>query len=152
MITVREATHDDLAAICEIEKQSFSDPWSEKSFAFCIDDGAFRVYVSEIDGMTAGYAVWSYLPPEAELCDIATAPCFRKKGAADSLLAAFIGGEHTKEIGNIYLEVRQSNTAAISLYEKYGFGKIGIRKNYYSAPREDALLMRLSMPDAACNR
>ena len=152
MITVREAAYADLGDICEIEKNSFSDPWSEKSFEFCIGDGAFRVYVAELDGRAVGFAVWSYLPPEAELCDIATSPDFRKKGVADSLLAAFIGGEGAGKIGDIYLEVRRSNAAAISLYEKYGFLKIGIRKNYYSDPREDALLMRRSLPEEIRNR
>lgn len=89
-----------------------------------------------------GYAVVSVVLDEGNLDNIAVAPEHRRQGVADALLSALtgFGREH---LAALMLEVRASNAPAIALYEKHGFTAVGRRRNYYDAPREDAVLMTL---------
>ena len=95
------------------------------------------------DGALLGYAVLSTVLDEGSLDNIAVAPEARRNGIADALLSALtaFGREH---LTCLMLEVRASNAPAIALYEKHGFAAVGRRKNYYDAPREDAVLMTLT--------
>ena len=79
---------------------------------------------------------------EGNLDNIAVAPAYRRQGVADALLSV-VTGFGREHLSRLMLEVRASNAPAIALYEKYGFAAVGRRKNYYDAPREDAVLMTL---------
>lgn len=136
MMTVRIATADDLDALCAIEKHCFSDPWSDTLVEGALHADNYRFLVAEVDGNIAGFAIFldSF---EVELLDIAVLPDYRNAGVGTAILKEFISTCDK----DIFLEVRRSNASAIALYEKFGFEEIGVRKNYYSSPTEDALVM-----------
>ena len=141
-ITVRNAAEADIETVCELEKQCFSDPWSESFFHRLLrTDSLFLVALC--DGKVTGYAAFGQYGEEAELYNIAVAPDQRGKGIAGKLLCE--GFSRLTGAIKVYLEVRESNAQAISLYEKFGFKKDGMRKNYYSCPTENAILMSLDL-------
>ena len=146
---VRKMILDDVAAVVEIEKQCFSLPWSEKSFEDSItrEDTIFLVCeVSENEQMhIAGYIGMYVSFDEASITNVAVSPEFRKNGCGAALVSA--AKEAAKEAGAemIFLEVRVSNEPAISLYRKNGFENLGIRKNFYEHPVEDAIIMKVGI-------
>lgn len=138
---IREMEWEDVSKVAELEKSIFSVPWSEKSFrdSFASQDTIYLVEV--LDGEIAGYCgIWvSY--DTADLCNMAVAHSHRRKGIAKRLLQEISSLAEKRKVERILLEVRGSNFGAINLYQKSGFRQIGIRKGYYHAPEEDAILM-----------
>lgn len=134
-----------LPAVAALERRCFpADPWSEALFQAALENpGAAVLLAQGEDGAVLGYAVLSVVLDEGSLDNIAVAPDARRRGVADALLGALtgFGREH---LSTLTLEVRASNAPAIALYEKHGFVPVGRRKNYYDAPREDAVLMTLT--------
>ncbi len=143
-IKIRDLEERDLSYVVEIAKQSFTIPWSLKSFKKELSCDSSILKVAEIEGEIVGYAVFRRVLDEVELLSVAVSPPFRRKGIATKLIK-----ETLKEIKDAikacFLEVRVSNEGAIRLYEKLGFLKIGIRKKYYFFPEEDAIIMRLKI-------
>ena len=129
------------AQAAELERQCFSDPWTEAQLAGELDNEllSLSAAVGE-DGTVLGYAEVRVILDEGTLERIAVAPRYRRQGIAEALLDAYIqyGREH---LAFLTLEVRAGNAPAIALYEKLGFREVGRRKNYYRAEHEDALLM-----------
>ena len=143
---IRNMTAEDIPAVVEIEKECFSLPWSEKSFAesFVREDTIFLV-CKEKDGAIKGY-IGMYLSfDEASITNVAVASQFRKRGCGKQLVIA--AKTAAKEAGaeSIFLEVRISNEPAISLYKKQGFENLGIRKKFYEHPVEDAIIMKVGI-------
>ena len=138
-------TREHLPVVAALERRCFpADPWSEALFQASLENpGAAVLLAQGEDGAVLGYAVLSVVLDEGNLDNIAVAPDARRRGVADALLGALtgFGREH---LALLTLEVRASNAPAIALYEKYGFVPVGRRKNYYDAPREDAVLMTLT--------
>ena len=130
-----------LPQAAELERQCFSDPWTEAQLAGELDNEllSLSAAVGE-DGTVLGYAEVRVILDEGTLERIAVAPRYRRQGIAEALLDAYIqyGREH---LAFLTLEVRASNQAAIALYEKHGFEQAGLRKGYYQKPREDAIIM-----------
>ena len=148
-ITISFALLNDLQEILEIENDSFSSPWSEKSIFDAIRSKNIAVYVAKNnEKQILGFACLLTIGEEAELLNIAVKREFRRFGIADKLMMTMLDTCLSDKIESVYLEVRQSNIPAQKLYEKYGFKTIGIRKKYYSAPTEDALLMKLVLVHA----
>ncbi len=140
-ISVRAATREDIQRIAEIEKRCFSTPWSEQAFSSQIDVESVFACLT-VDGEIAGYAIIdTQILPESELYNIAVAPEYRGKGFSKLLMDYVLEKARVRGAETVLLEVRASNAAAIGLYEKYGFSQIGMRKGYYSFPKEDAVLM-----------
>lgn len=139
------ATEEHLPQLTALERICFpADPWSESVYRAALDNPAVAVLLAQgEDGALLGYAVLSTVLDEGNLDNIAVAPEARRQGIADALLSALtaFGREH---LACLMLEVRASNAPAITLYEKHGFAAVGRRKNYYDAPREDAILMTLT--------
>lgn len=133
-----------LPAVAELERVCFpADPWSEALYWAALDNPAVAVLLAlGEDGALLGYAVLSTVLDEGNLDNIAVAPEARRRGVADALLSV-VTGFGREHLSRLMLEVRASNAPAIALYEKYGFAAVGRRKNYYDAPREDAVLMTL---------
>ena len=133
-----------LSAVAELERVCFpADPWSEALYRAALDNPAVAVLLAlGEDGAPLGYAVLSTVLDEGNLDNIAVAPAYRRQGVADALLSV-VTGFGREHLSRLMLEVRASNAPAIALYEKYGFAAVGRRKNYYDAPREDAVLMTL---------
>ncbi len=137
-----------LSAVAELERVCFpADPWSENLFRAALENPGAAVLLAEEDGALLGYAVLSTVLDEGNLDNIAVAPDCRRRGVADALLSALTAFGRAR-LACLMLEVRASNAPAIALYEKHGFQAVGRRKNYYDAPREDAILMTLKFgPD-----
>ena len=145
MTEIRFITKDDLEDIAEIERLSFSEPWSEASLELLLRDGNFGV-AAFLDGRAAAYVGVISIPPEGEITNVATHPDYRRRGLADAVISELCKEAEKRGIGTLYLEVRRSNDAARALYEKQGFRVIGERKGFYSNPREDAILMSREAP------
>lgn len=141
---IRPAVLDDIPALCALENECFSLPWSERAFLDFFSNGISHCLVAELDGHLCGYVGMNLIEPEGEITNIAVSGQFRRRGVARALV------EHlckTDGLGRLMLDVRVSNAPAIALYEKCGFKSDGVRKGFYSKPREDALLMSLEIND-----
>lgn len=147
---IAEADGTMLPALLAVENASFTCPWSEESFREAIASDTISVPVClDEDGNLAGFACLMTVADEGELLNIATAPEFRRNGIAQCLLDRCFALCREKGTAVLYLEVRESNAPARALYRKNGFEEIGLRRNYYEKPRENAVLMRrVIMPDA----
>ena len=134
-----------LPQVAALEKICFpADPWSLELFQAALDNPNASILLAEgEDGSLLGYAVLSVILDEGNLDNIAVAPAARRRGVADALLDVLTGFGR-ENLAALMLEVRASNAPAIALYEKHGFAAVGRRKNYYDAPREDAILMTLT--------
>ena len=137
-IEIRKIDEESARLAAELEKLCFSEPWSEKAILEEAERGFF--VAAYIDGDIAGYAGMLCVLDERDVCNIATVPHFRGKGVGRALTDALIASARESGASVIMLEVRKSNAAAIALYEKAGFTLVGQRKNFYTMPREDALL------------
>jgi len=133
---------DHLPAILEIEDDSFGMPWSEDGFLRALDNPGTIAYVALIDGTVVGYVMALRADDQAEVLKLAVRGDVRGQGIARVLNARCI--EELKTLGcrELFLEVRRSNHAAISLYDGFGFKSIGVRKAYYTSPVEDAVMMK----------
>ena len=141
---IRRMTLDDVKKVAEIEKECFSLPWSEASFedSLAREDTVFLVCE---DTEVVGY-VGMYLSfEEGEITNVAVTPSYRKRGCSNLLMEAIAKEAKERAAQCIILEVRVSNAPAISLYKKHGFEEIGIRKNFYEHPTEDAIIMKVGI-------
>lgn len=142
MIRYERMKEAHVAQIAELEKQCFSDPWSEKSVASELENPLALWLAAVENGRVLGYAGSQTVMDETDMMNIAVHPDFRHQGIAKGLIESLIA--ELKERGSrcLTLEVRRSNMPAVSLYEKLGFTQIGRRPNYYRNPKEDALILR----------
>ena len=137
-------TEEHIAAVAEIERLCFSSPWSEKSLGMLTREGA-KAFVITVDGQVAAYGGMLTVLDEGQVTNIATHPSFRRRGFAHAVTGALSSCGKAEGLESIYLEVRRSNLSAISLYESCGYRAIGERKNFYSDPVEDAILMKITL-------
>ena len=128
--------------VAEIERLSFSEPWSEQAYLGACekDDYAYLVAVSD-EGKVLGMCGLIIGPYEAEVMNVAVHPEYRGQGISNKLMEALLELGTKKGAKEYTLEVRVGNKAAIHLYEKFGFVGEGVRPNFYSKPTEDALIM-----------
>jgi ribosomal-protein-alanine N-acetyltransferase len=136
---IRELKESEIPLIADIERVCFSTPWSEKSIedSFCLDCNHF--FVCDSEGRIAGYIGLSIAADEGYILNVAVLPEYRRKGIGEALVRYVITG--FGDLAFVTLEVRPSNTAAVALYQKLGFERVGERKNYYRNPDENALLL-----------
>ena len=132
-----------IPAVLEIERESFSDPWSENMFTELLASPAARAYVAESNGEVLGFIMFYNIAPELQILNLAVRKSARKKQIGSRLIESVLALDN---ISRVTLEVRGSNLPAIGLYKKFGFKADGTRKNYYERPREDAVLMSLEIP------
>ena len=143
IIIPMEKTH--IKEVLEIERLTFSDPWSENAFIKCLKDANCHYFTVLFENKVIGYAGYWGVLDEAQIYNVAVAESYRNKGIGKMLLNKLIAFA-LKEDGRkkFLLEVRAGNTSAIRLYEGLGFKKDGIRPKFYSNPEEDAVLMSLT--------
>lgn len=142
---VRKAKPADIDPVYYIKQEQFSNPWKKQSFYDELDHDIAFFYVAE-DTATQeiiGYIIFWIIQETMELHDIAVIEKAKKKGIGSQLMDFMLETARARQVEEIFLEVRQSNTAAITLYEKYNFKKLDVRKNYYSEPVEDAAVYTL---------
>ncbi|MFQ5627537.1 MAG: ribosomal protein S18-alanine N-acetyltransferase [bacterium] len=141
-IEIRAMADADIHDVVEIEKRGQSAPWSEKQF---YDEvkliSVSTPMVAVIEKQIVGFAVPWYVGDEIDLTNIGVDPKFRRQGVATKLLQRIVQKGEQGKFHRIHLEVRKSNTGAISFYQKFGFRETGIRQQYYPDTREDAVLM-----------
>ncbi len=139
---IRKMKASDVAAIAELEKVCFSDPWSYDSIASELVNPLSYWLVAEVDGVVAGYVGSQSVLDAADMMNIAVSPDYRRRGIGRALVNELVAHLSKNNVIALLLEVRLSNLAAITLYEKMGFEQVGRRPNYYRNPREDALILR----------
>lgn len=160
---LRPATRGDLASVAAIEKECFTDPWSEESFRrllggqltaisklvpessmsmFQVRPAIFLVAESPSDSSIAGYVVAFSVDEDGEILNVAVESRSRGKGLAGQMLDATLIEMAARGVRTAFLEVRELNVAARGLYGSRGFIEIGRRRAYYRRPVEDALVMR----------
>ncbi|GLY12442.1 ribosomal protein S18-alanine N-acetyltransferase [Pseudobacillus badius] len=141
-VDIRLMTVEDVDKVHEIEKNSFTMPWTKESFWNELTNNYFAVYhVAEYEGEIVGYCGMWLVLDESQITNIAILPEYRGRGLGEKLLVAVMNAAKKKGAAVMSLEVRVSNEPAQGLYKKLGFQPGGIRKNYYSDNQEDALVM-----------
>ena len=139
---IENMTSDHVAQVAALEAICFHDPWSEKSVASELTN-PLSLWLVALDGdRVAGYVGSQSVMGESDMMNVAVHPDYRRRGIGEKLCLALV--EALKEKGNhcLTLEVRVSNAPAKALYEKLGFIQVGLRKNYYRNPKEDACILR----------
>jgi len=145
-LVVRRAEVGDLAQVTEIERASFADPWTPDALATAMELPHLRFFVAAEGGGTSsivvGYVVALVMGDEGEIADLAVDPSARRGGIGRLLLGRAEEEMVRCGVRTIYLEARESNVAALGLYEARGFEIVGRRRGYYRQPVEDALVLR----------
>jgi ribosomal-protein-alanine N-acetyltransferase len=144
-VTIAPAQPNDAARIAAIERASFSDAWSERSFRDLLGREEAVCVVARHGSEISGYAVAYAAAGEAELANIAVAAGERGRGTGGALLSRVMDWARERGARDMWLEVRASNRAARTLYERFLFQEVGLRKRYYTAPVEDAVVMRCDL-------
>jgi len=142
MIITETADTNSVKDICRIENECFSRPWSESSIYELVENPNALVIVSRENGVCTGYVGAHIIVGECEITNIAVLPEYRGRGTATALLDRLIAEARRLLASCVSLEVRESNAAARELYKKFCFREQGRRKGYYTAPAEDAIILR----------
>ncbi len=138
-MVIRNMQEEDVSSVAEIEKEIFSMPWTEQGFQSALEQDTCFVVAEEerILGYCGAYVSFD----EAEITNVAVKKDSQGNGVGGRLLEDLEARLEKRGVKRIVLEVRYSNEPAIHLYEKKGYKKLGIRKNFYQNPREDAWMM-----------
>ena len=145
--TIRPMKKNDVNTLILLESGIFPDPWPAEAFIEGLTDKYHKFIVAEVDGKIAGYASYFIDLGEGRLTNMAVAPDFRRKNIAKKLLECILELVEKAGCKYIFLDVRPTNEAAISLYCKYGFYEVYRRPGYYRTPVEDAIVMVRSLSD-----
>ena len=140
MLEIRPLISQDIASVAEIERLCFDEPWSENSLKLLLQEKNIG-FVAILDGQIAAYGGLVTVLDEGQITNIATHPDYRRRGLASAIMKAI--DVFALENGIVYLslEVREQNIAARSLYKSCGWYEAGIRKNFYSKPSDNAVIM-----------
>lgn len=144
-MTVVPMAERHLTALEAIENACFHAPWSEKMLREELGKGIFLV--AERDGQAVGYVGCQTVLDEGYITNVAVSPDCRRQGIARALIAELTDEARAQALAFVTLEVRASNVPAIALYESAGFVRVGVRKNFYIVPTEDAVLMTLFLKE-----
>lgn len=144
---IRPMQAADLGGVQLVEQVAYDYPWSRAVFRDCLLAGYFSL-VLDVEGQVSGYSIMSIAAAEAHVLNLCVHPELRRLGYGRRLLNAMLFRAQDAGVRQVFLEVRPSNTAAISLYRSAGFAEIGVRPAYYQARdgRENAVVLSLSLP------
>lgn len=141
-MVIRQAVADDAAAIHEIERLCFPDPWSREALQFELTENPRAFYiVAELEEQVVGYAGLWWICDEGHITNVAVRPGFRNRRIGEGIVEVLLDFTLSQGIKHHTLEVRRSNEPAIRLYEKLGFRAEGLRRGYYLNNGEDAIIM-----------
>lgn len=145
-VTIRTMLEPDVATVVAIERAAYQFPWSEGIFRDCLRVG-YVCRVACIGDDLVGYGVMSVGAGEAHILNLCVNAHSRCQGIGKQLLKYLVERARSAGMGEAFLEVRPSNTAAIRLYQSMGFEQVGIRRGYYQAVggREDAAVLKLAL-------
>lgn len=146
-VRLRRADAADAAMLAAMERECFSDPWSERSFASVLENPATLFIIAERgdDPSSVGYIGATVVADECEIINLAVMPEWRRRGIGSVLAEKMLDVCRKISVDTVYLEHRESNAAAAALYASLGFRNYGTRRRYYTAPVEDAVLMSLKL-------
>ena len=138
---IRRSRPDDAGEIALLESKIFADPFGEKDILayICSENG--MCFTATDDTGVIGYIIGTKIPPEGEIYRIAVREDKRQRGIGYRLLSFGLKTEIGSGVETVFLEVREKNLPARGLYRSYGFSEIGIRKNYYQNPTDNAVIM-----------
>lgn len=136
-----DVSAEHIRQIEEIERDCFSRPWTAEQLKSQMRDEQHEFIAAVSDGRVLGYVGLMYVLDEGYISNVAVHPDARRHGIGDALIDVLAAKAAELELAFLTLEVRESNAPAIALYAKHGFHPVGKRKNYYDAPKEDAVLM-----------
>jgi ribosomal-protein-alanine N-acetyltransferase len=139
---IRPARADDAPRFLPIEREAFSDPWSELGFREALETPIGFGLVAEQEDRVVGYLLGRLVVPEAEILNVAVAASVRGQGIGRALVESALGLLAERGVREVFLEVRASNAVALRLYHSVGFRVSGVRRRYYRLPSEDALVLR----------
>lgn len=139
--SLRRMEKKDIPLVAEIERECFSSPWSEDALLAETENPSAHFFVLEKENALAAYMGMHIVLDECYITNVAVKKAFRKNGFGKALVENALTVAKESDCSFITLEVRVSNLAAVSLYEGCGFEKVGERKNFYSCPTENALIM-----------
>lgn len=146
-VTYRIAEQSDFAGIYDVEKSSFLTPWLLESLIYDVYFNPVSIYIVALaDNSVIGFCGAHVNNDEGHINNVAVLTAFRRCGVGQGLVSALMTLTHDKVL-RYALEVRQSNTSAINLYQKFGFCSVGIHENYYADTQEDAVLMAYERTD-----
>ena len=148
---IRKMNPDDAVQVAELEAEIFPDPWSERDIFPYICTAGGMCYAAISDGRVVAYILGRVIAPEGEVYRIATRHGYRRRGIAYRLLDYAVKCERGRGLETLFLEVREGNIPARNLYHSYGFSEVGVRKNYYSNPTENAIVMIKAHKDDMIN-
>ena len=139
-ISIRPITEKDVPTVAAIERACFSHPWSENAILSELSAPGACFIAAFIGDTLCGYVSCRVVLDEAYMGNLAVVPAYRRRGIAEALLLSLTARVKAAGCAFLTLEVRLSNAAAITLYEKLGFRRVGARRRFYSAPTEDAAM------------
>ncbi len=139
--SIERATKEDAGKLSKIEEESFSVPWSEDALSDTISRKDSVFFKAEVRGTVCGYIGAYFALDEWYITNVAVLRDYRRRGIAKELISALLREADKRDASFLTLEVRTGNIAAISLYEKLGFERVGMRPRFYTEPVEDAVLM-----------
>lgn len=140
----------DIEAVFAIEAGAFTTPWQPETFEGLLDRDTVEMRVmTDESAAVVGYAVLWCILDQGELANLAIVPELRGRGLGAHLLRHVLQVARGRQVEKFFLEVRASNAPAIALYERFGFAEIGVRRAYYDTPKEDAIVMAVSLTEAA---
>ncbi|MBR6728173.1 MAG: ribosomal protein S18-alanine N-acetyltransferase [Clostridia bacterium] len=135
-----------LESIAALEQVAFAHPWSREALELLCSEKAFGFACVE-NGSVLAYGGMLTVLDEGQITNIATHPDHRRRGLGTSVLSALLDEARARRLCFVTLEVRVSNIAAVSLYEKFGFRVVGKRPRFYTSPAEDALVMQCNLEE-----
>ena len=142
---IRPASLADVPSLAELERVCFSDPWTAAGIRETIQYETARAFVAEDEDGIVGYVMARISGEEGEILDLAVRPELRRRGIGRRLLLSVWNALGSEGVRELYLEVRESNRAAIELYRGHGFRPVGLRPRYYRNPAEDAIVLRAAL-------
>ena len=142
---IRPALPADAAELGRLERACFSDPWTDRSLSEAIRSDHGISLVATDRGETLGYLLARHAGGSGEILNLAVAPPARRRGVGRVLLDEGLRRLSDLGVAEVFLEVRESNGAALALYQGRGFRIAGTRRGYYRSPEEDALVLRLEI-------
>jgi ribosomal-protein-alanine N-acetyltransferase len=141
-VVIRAFRAEDAPAVTRILREApEAAHWTEETRRESLSLAGTVVFVSESDGKVTGFLIGRHVVDEAEVLNLAVAPQARRRGEGGALLKAATDEFLARGAKRGYLEVRESNTAAIAFYVKNGFSQVGRRSGYYRDPDEAAVVM-----------
>lgn len=139
-VSIEKMSATDVEQVAELEERTFSEPWSKKALEESLDSKDYQFYVAKMDGKVVAYCGYYKTADEANITNVIVSEEVRAKGIGHALMTNLMKEAYEDGIAGITLEVRVSNMSARNLYESLGFKLEGVRKNFYSAPAEDACI------------